>query len=255
MKTMLNKYIYHSLFDKIFSLLITINLIAWGNEVNESISMGGFSSNGFIFSSISLIFTLFQFQPSSVLIIVLIMILIITSLLIFAGVVIKFKKSDSSYKATLKNRYNFEETYSKLNDIQFTLDTEKRFVGAFGTLLAKMDLSDNFFTGKTIDQVFGLEESGKQIEEYTKALNGEVGRYDWMLTWNGKDYYFLISLSPLYDNLKNSVIGVIGTGQDITKLKLSEINERRLERAYNLISECNHIIYTKKRRIIISKYC
>lgn len=251
MKTMLNKYIYHSLFDKIFSLLITINLIAWGNEVNESISMGGFSSNGFIYSSISLLFTLFQFLPSSGLIIVLILILIITSLLIFVGVVIKFKKSDSLYKATLKNRYNFEESYSKLNDIQFTLDTEKRFVGAFGTLLAKMDLSDNFFTGKTIDQVFGLEESGKQIEEYTKALNGEVGRYEWMLTWNGKDYYFLISLSPLYDNLKKSVIGVIGTGQDITKLKLSEINERRLERAYNLISECNHIIFTQKNEELL----
>ncbi len=130
----------------------------------------------------------------------------------------------------------FRTLVSSSDDVIFTLDTEERHTGIFGKWMEKQSISESFFLGKTVIDIFG-EEAGKiHTEANKKTLSGEGATtvYYWNVKGPDKTHYYQTSLSPIH-NKNGSVAGLVGIGREITELKeweekMQEIN-RKLENA------------------------
>lgn len=130
--------------------------------------------------------------------------------------------------ALRKSEARFRTLVDSMDDIVFTLDTERRYLGVYGQWLDKYGLSPNFFLGKTVREVFGQEAAGIHEEAIERALAGENIGYQWQLKSARGNRHFHTSLSLIQDST-GSVTGIVGVGRDITDLKNLE-NELRKHR-------------------------
>ena len=137
------------------------------------------------------------------------------------------------YEEELKaSEEKFRTLVESMSDIVFILDRQQRHIGVFGQWLKLYKTSPEVFLGKTAREVLGDEAARVHEEANLKALQGENVTYEWsMKTSEGKTLYFQTSLSPLRDS-KGNIIGVVGVGRDITKLK--EAEEKLQEYTRNL---------------------
>jgi len=137
------------------------------------------------------------------------------------------------YEEELKaSEEKFRTLVESMSDIVFILDRQQRHIGVFGQWLKLYKTSPEVFLGKTVREVFGDENARVHEEANLKALQGENVTYEWsMKTSEGKTLYFQTSLSPLRDS-KGNIIGIVGVGRDITKLK--EAEEKLQEYTRNL---------------------
>jgi PAS domain S-box-containing protein len=137
------------------------------------------------------------------------------------------------YEEELKaSEEKFRTLVESMSDIVFILDRQQRYIGVFGQWLKLYKTSPEVFLGKTAREVLGDEAARVHEEANLKALQGENVTYEWsMKTSEGKTLYFQTSLSPLRDS-KGNIIGIVGVGRDITKLK--EAEEKLQEYTRNL---------------------
>jgi PAS domain S-box-containing protein len=137
------------------------------------------------------------------------------------------------YEEELKaSEEKFRTLVESMSDIVFILDRQQRHIGVFGQWLKLYKTSPEVFLGKTAREVLGDEAARVHEEANLKALQGENVTYEWsMKTSEGKTLYFQTSLSPLRDS-KGNIIGIVGVGRDITKLK--EAEEKLQEYTRNL---------------------
>jgi len=137
------------------------------------------------------------------------------------------------YEEELKaSEEKFRTLVESMSDIVFILDRQQRYIGVFGQWLKLYKTSPEVFLGKTAREILGDEAARVHEEANLKALQGENVTYEWsMKTSEGKTLYFQTSLSPLRDS-KGNIIGVVGVGRDITKLK--EAEEKLQEYTRNL---------------------
>ncbi|MEM2660510.1 MAG: PAS domain S-box protein [Nitrososphaeria archaeon] len=137
------------------------------------------------------------------------------------------------YEEELKtSEEKFRTLVESMSDIVFILDRQQRHIGVFGQWLKTYNTTPEFFLGKTAKEVLGEEAATVHEEANARALQGENVVYEWSLkTAEGKTLYFQTSLSPLRDS-KGNIIGIVGVGRDITKLK--EAEEKLQEYSKNL---------------------
>ncbi|MEM0385567.1 MAG: PAS domain-containing protein, partial [Nitrososphaeria archaeon] len=137
------------------------------------------------------------------------------------------------YEEELKtSEEKFRTLVESMSDIVFILDRQQRHIGVFGQWLKTYNTTPEFFLGKTAKEVLGEEAATVHEEANARALQGENVVYEWSLkTAEGRTLYFQTSLSPLRDS-KGNIIGIVGVGRDITKLK--EAEEKLQEYSKNL---------------------
>ena len=116
----------------------------------------------------------------------------------------------------------FRGIISSMDDVVYTLDTEQRHTGVFGSWVEKSNLTKDVFIGKTASEIFGSEIGKVHDVQTRKALAGENVVYEWDLVDGNERTYYQTSLSPMYDPAGN-IKGVVGIGRDITKIKKAEI--------------------------------
>ncbi len=117
-----------------------------------------------------------------------------------------------------------------LDDIVFTLDRDRRHVALFGRWLERYGVDPSTFVGKTSSEVLGEEEGRRHEEEAGHALAGQSVVYEWSRVTRGRRLDVQTSLSPLR-SASGEVVGAVGVGRDITRLKQSE---RRLAMEYEV---------------------
>lgn len=133
----------------------------------------------------------------------------------------EFKKKEGMYRTLVES----------MTDVVFILDGQQRYTGVFGQWLKTQAVPPEAFIGKTVREVFG-DEAKVHEEANAKALKGENVTYEWSyVTADGRKLYLQTSLSPLRDS-RGRVVGIVGVGRDITKLK--EAEERLQEYASSL---------------------
>ena len=115
----------------------------------------------------------------------------------------------------------FRAVLDATDDVTFVLDTGHRYVGIWGRWLADHGQSRDDYLGKTSWEIFGADDKDYFKDLNSRALTGENIVYEhWFdLPW-GKVCY-QTSLSPLRD-AKGAIVGIVGDGRDITKLKRTE---------------------------------
>lgn len=139
-------------------------------------------------------------------------------------------------KEAEKDLKESEEKFRKLvqstDDVIFTLDKDQRHTGVYGQWLAKNNLSDNMFIGKTTEEIFGKDAAAIHKQNNMKALKGEFVVYEWNSMRNNKTEYFQTSLSPLRED-NGIVYGIVGIGRNITKLKELEESLKTSDKIFN----------------------
>ena len=116
----------------------------------------------------------------------------------------------------------FRGIINSMNDVVYTLNTEKQYTGVFGGWVKNRNLSEEDFIGKTASEIFGIE-IGKIHEASTNmALAGENVVYEWDIVNGAAKTYYQTSLSPMYD-AEGNIKGLVGIGRDITNIKKIEI--------------------------------
>ncbi len=108
------------------------------------------------------------------------------------------------------------EVISFIQDVLYTLDTEQRHTGVYGTWLDKIGLKPEDFLGKSAVDLFGKERARPHVQANEQALKGDCVEYTWSFEEQGTTVYYQTSLSPIYDK-KGKVKGLVGVGRDISK--------------------------------------
>jgi PAS domain S-box-containing protein len=125
------------------------------------------------------------------------------------------------YKQAQQKESKFATLFKSLTDTIFTLDTEQRHTGLYGSWVERNGLSPDYFLGKTSRDILGSKAAVVHEAANAKALTGEIVTYQWSTVLNGSTYYYQTVLSPIF-NETQEVTGLIGVGRDITKEKESE---------------------------------
>lgn len=120
-----------------------------------------------------------------------------------------------------KRETRYRTILSSVQDIVFTLDKAQRCTGVYGQWLERHHLVPEDFLGRSVQDIFGEEDSLAHREASEKAFRGESVVYEWSILVNGERRYFQISLSPI-KNEAGSIEEVVGVGRDITDLKEAE---------------------------------
>jgi PAS domain S-box-containing protein len=143
-----------------------------------------------------------------------------------------FKQAQDALRAS---EQKFRTLVESMDDIIFTLDREQRHTGVFGRWLERYGLSADFFLGKTSretsidDTVAAAHEAANE-----RALTGEYVVYEWSV--GEPPFYVQTSLSPVH-NEQGDVMGLVGVGRDITRLKRMEEALRESNRRIGNILE------------------
>lgn len=127
--------------------------------------------------------------------------------------------------STIKNAlYQTEEKFrtliNSIDDIVFTLDTDKKHQGLYGKWLEKSGIHPSVFLGKDAIEIFGERKGKIHIDAAQKALSGEHVTYEWNNTVNEITSYYITSLSPIYDE-NSKITGAAGVGKNISQIKAS----------------------------------
>ncbi|MFP4394556.1 MAG: PAS domain S-box protein, partial [Anaerolineales bacterium] len=120
----------------------------------------------------------------------------------------------------------FRSLIESMNDIVFTLDREQRHTGVYGRWMEKYGLAPDVFLGKTSREV--MDEAAEVHEAANRrALAGEHVVYEWSMQHGPKLLHIQTSLSPMM-NPAGEVVGVVGVGRDITRLRQMEEMQARM---------------------------
>lgn len=108
------------------------------------------------------------------------------------------------------------------DDVVFLLDAEQRYIGIWGRWITEHGLDRSAFLGKTSWEIFGAETREVFEPLNDRVLAGEAVTYDrWFDVPWGEHVCYLTSLTPMRDP-SGDIVGVVGVGRDITKLKRAE---------------------------------
>lgn len=138
-----------------------------------------------------------------------------------------------SRHSTVRNvLFETEEKFKKLigstDDIIFTLDKQKKFDGIFGRWIDSSGIDPRLFLNKNPIEVFGEQDGKVHNVAADKAIDGENVTYEWDYPGDSRRYYFITTLSAIYDENGNAS-GLVGVTKNITDLKESTL---ALEREY-----------------------
>lgn len=135
-----------------------------------------------------------------------------------------------SQKLTISEE-RFRSLVNSMNDIVYTLDANQRYTGVFGKALEKSGLSEEFYIGKTVSDIFGEEHDVPHEKFNKRALKGEDVVYDWFVQKENGITYYQISLSPIR-NYDDKITGIVGVGRDVTVSKIMEESLRESEERF-----------------------
>lgn len=137
----------------------------------------------------------------------------------------KAEKLQNEYKKEMKKaQRDLYDAISKQQGMTYKyIKQGNRYIYTLceGELVYKLGFSPSIVVGKDIRDLLHEEQAERILKAYIKAWNGETTHYEEHL--NGIDYY--MTLSPIFGE-KGSVIGVIGSGVDITEHKEQELKLR-----------------------------
>jgi len=149
-----------------------------------------------------------------------------------------------------ESEQKFRMLVESTDDVILTADTDLRFTGIYGKLLeGTLGLSDNL-VGKKVGDI--LEDKAAEFHEkhFRRVLKGEQQVYDWELEVSGELVYIQTNVSPIRIE-SGKIIGIVGIGRNITKLKRAQKELARSLREKNiLLSEIHHRV--KNNMAIIS---
>lgn len=128
----------------------------------------------------------------------------------------------------------FRTIVTSMDDIIYTLDLNEKHTGLYGRWTKELDFNADMFIGKTAEDIFGEEIGNIHHSHNQKAIKGETVSYEWEIVSNNIKTFYLTVLSPIR-NTEEKVIGLVGVGRDITKLKDAEIKLRESESNYRSI--------------------
>lgn len=115
---------------------------------------------------------------------------------------------------------HFRTLVESMDDMVFTLDTQQRYTGVFGSWLRTDGQSAGRYLGKTPREVFGDEAAGVHETAYRSALAGNRVSYEWSFG-NERGRHFQTSLSPLNGD-SGDIVGLVGVCRDVTEQKKLE---------------------------------
>ncbi len=148
----------------------------------------------------------------------------------------------------------FRSLVMSMNDIVFTLDCDQRHTGVYGHWTERLGLDPDLFLGKTANDLF----PGAMAEIHTAAnaaaLTGEFVLYEWSAD-HPAPMTIQTSLSPIHDDT-GQVTGVVGVGRDITQLKTTEQELRRVNRALKTVSACHQaLVHATDEAQVLARLC
>lgn len=138
-------------------------------------------------------------------------------------------RHSNARNALFETEEKFKRLINSTDDIIFTLDKLKKYDGIFGRWIDKSGVDARLFLNKTPNEVFGPEEGKIHSDAADKAIDGENITYEWNYPGKLKKYYFITTLSAIYDENGNAT-GLIGITKNITDLKESTL---ALQQEYN----------------------
>jgi len=125
-------------------------------------------------------------------------------------------KQESDSKCQSPPCEELGEVISFIQDILYTLDTDQRHTGVYGTWMEKLGMKPEDFLGKSAVDLFGEDQARPHVEANEQALKGEYVEYTWSADEQGTTVYYQTNLSPIFDK-KGKVKGLVGVGRDISK--------------------------------------
>jgi len=144
------------------------------------------------------------------------------------------KAEISGHKKTLQDLQMSEQLLqvatSNLNGILYILDTDLRFILSKGSKLEVLGLSDNQVVGKTLyDYLHTTDPEHPTIRKHLNTLSGKEEK----LEAKHGEFYFSTTISPIR-NLVGKITGIVGLTNDITALKWSEGELRKIKEQLEL---------------------
>jgi PAS domain S-box-containing protein len=125
-----------------------------------------------------------------------------------------------SAAALRESEERFRMLVASLNEIVYTLDTSHRFIGVYGSWVERFGLDAGAVRGMFPEEIFGIDEHVNHRMMENRALQGEHVLYEsiYTETSTGEVRDVQTSLSPLRSS-SGEIIGIVGVGRDITKIK------------------------------------
>ncbi|WP_169712778.1 PAS domain-containing protein [Algoriphagus faecimaris] len=137
----------------------------------------------------------------------------------------------------------FKKLVSSMDDLIFTLDKDFRHTGVYGRALENGGLTEDFFLGKTGDEILGKELAQIHNEKNQEALNGSHIHYEWSVGEDDTKKCFLTKLAPLVE-ADGEIFGVVGMATDITDQKKNFEKLQKANSRYELVNKAtNEVIY------------
>ncbi|MCD1293577.1 hypothetical protein CUJ83_01015 [Methanocella sp. CWC-04] len=119
------------------------------------------------------------------------------------------------------NEQMFNKLFNQINDIVFTMDRYSRLLSVSGKWFEKYGIKEDLLRGRSPWEVLETKDPNAIIDVLERAFSGEETSYEWSGSYQGRIFYFQISLSPIRDR-KGDIIGVLGIGREITDSKCME---------------------------------
>lgn len=125
-----------------------------------------------------------------------------------------------SAAALRESEERFRMLVESLNEIVYTLDTQCRFIGVYGHWVELFGVDEASVRGKKPEDIFGADPTVDHREMERRALGGEHVLYEstYSIPSTGEVHVVQTSLSPLRGSA-GDIIGIVGVGRDITKIK------------------------------------
>ena len=121
-------------------------------------------------------------------------------------------------------------------DMLYVLDTERRYTEMYGRWLDKLGLKPEAFSGKTVEALFGTEQTWSHLQAHERGLQGEQVEYHWSVEADGSTFHYRTTLFPQFDQ-HGKVKALIGVGRDITKEREAETILQQHQRLLKLLNE------------------